>query len=38
MMQIVIGELPLTAFDEFVEEWKAAGGDMITAEVSEKVK
>lgn len=37
MMQIVIGELPLTAFDDFVEEWKAAGGDMITSEVSEKI-
>ena len=38
IMQIVIGELPVSAFDDFVEEWEAAGGDVITSEVSEKVK
>ena len=38
MMQIITGELPLSAFDEFVEEWNAAGGEMITQEVSEKIK
>ena len=37
IMQIVTGELPLEAFDTFVEEWKEAGGDIITAEVNEQV-
>lgn len=37
IMQIVTGEVPISEFDNFVEEWKAAGGDTITAEVSEKV-
>lgn len=38
IMQIVTGELPLSAFDDFVEEWNAAGGELITEEVSEKIK
>lgn len=32
-LKIIIGEEPLDAFDTFVEEWKAEGGDEITAEV-----
>ena len=32
---IITGELPLSAFDDFVAEWKANGGDMITEEVNE---
>lgn len=38
IMQIVTGELPLSAFDDFVKEWNAAGGELITQEVSEKAK
>ena len=34
-LKIIIGEEPLDAFDTFVEEWKAEGGDEITAEVQE---
>ncbi|MDO5423366.1 MAG: extracellular solute-binding protein [Eubacteriales bacterium] len=36
-LKIIIGEEPLDAFDTFVEEWKAEGGDEITAEVQESV-
>lgn len=32
-LKIIIGEEPIDAFDTFVEEWKAEGGDEITAEV-----
>lgn len=32
-LKIIIGEKPIDAFDTFVEEWKAEGGDAITAEV-----
>jgi len=34
-MKIIVGELPLDAFDDFVEEWKANGGDAWTQEVNE---
>lgn len=36
-LKIIIGELPVDDFDTFVEEWKAEGGDEITAEVKEAV-
>ena len=32
-LQIIMGEKPLSYFDEFVTQWKAQGGDEITAEV-----
>ncbi|GIO37844.1 lipoprotein LipO [Paenibacillus antibioticophila] len=32
--KIVVGQLPIDAFDEFVSEWKKRGGDEITAEVN----
>ena len=35
--QIIIGDADISAFDTFVAEWKANGGDMITAEVNEFV-
>lgn len=38
VIKIIIGELPVDAFDTFVEEWKQAGGDEITQEVREMVK
>ncbi|WP_010271646.1 extracellular solute-binding protein [Paenibacillus senegalensis] len=35
LTKIVIGELPIEKFDEFVERWKAAGGDIVTQRVQE---
>ena len=32
---IVMGTRPIEDFDKYVEEWKANGGDQITAEVNE---
>lgn len=32
---IITGQKPLTAFDEFVTNWKKLGGDKITAEVND---
>ena len=32
---IMIGEKPLSAFDEFVDQWKSQGGDQMTQEVNE---
>lgn len=37
-LKIIIGEEPLDAFDTFVQEWKAEGGDEITAEVQAQVQ
>lgn len=34
-IRIVLGELPLDAFDQFVADWRAQGGDAITKEVNE---
>ncbi|MNY15806.1 hypothetical protein D3C86_1490380 [compost metagenome] len=36
--KIVIGNLPITEFDTFVEEWKKNGGNDITKEVNEAYK
>ncbi|WP_165452590.1 extracellular solute-binding protein [Paenibacillus thalictri] len=36
--QIIYGKLPLDAFDKFVSDWKANGGDDITKEVNEWYK
>ena len=33
IVQIISGEKPVDYFDEFVEQWKSSGGDIITAEV-----
>ncbi|QQZ63678.1 extracellular solute-binding protein [Paenibacillus sonchi] len=30
MTKIIIGELPIDAFDEFVDKWKKTGGDEVT--------
>ena len=32
--KIIVGEEPVDAFDTYVEQWKAMGGDMITMEVN----
>lgn len=37
-LKIIIGEEPLDEFDTFVEQWKAEGGDEITAEVQESIQ
>lgn len=37
-LKIIIGEEPLNAFDAFVKQWKAEGGDEITAEVQKIVQ
>lgn len=34
-LKIIVGNEPIETFDTFVEEWKAQGGDKITAEVEE---
>lgn len=34
-MKIIMGQAPLESFDQFVKDWKAQGGDRITAEVKE---
>ncbi|MNL86936.1 hypothetical protein D3C87_2158660 [compost metagenome] len=34
-LKIIYGEKPIDYFDEFVKEWKANGGDQITAEVNQ---
>lgn len=35
ILGIIIGDKPMSAFDEFVEQWKSQGGDQITQEVNE---
>ncbi len=32
-LQIIVGDKPVDYFDEFVSQWKALGGDTLTAEV-----
>jgi putative aldouronate transport system substrate-binding protein len=35
ILGIIIGERPMSAFDEYVEQWKNLGGEQITQEVNE---
>nr|WP_133580970.1 extracellular solute-binding protein [Aureibacillus halotolerans] len=35
MTKIVVGDWPIEKFDEFVEKWKASGGDEVTERVQE---
>jgi putative aldouronate transport system substrate-binding protein len=37
-LKIILGTAPLDSFDQFVADWKAQGGDEITAEVQATVK
>lgn len=37
-LKIVVGAVPLDAFDQFVSDWKSQGGDQITSEVAEAVQ
>jgi putative aldouronate transport system substrate-binding protein len=32
---IIIGELPMSAFDDYVAQWMSLGGDQIIQEVNE---
>jgi putative aldouronate transport system substrate-binding protein len=38
MLKIIVGQSPIDAFDKFVTDWKAQGGDEITKEVQEMLK
>ena len=38
MLKIILGQAPIGSFDKFVSDWKAQGGDQITAEVQKLVK
>ncbi|MNW22342.1 hypothetical protein D3C71_2237620 [compost metagenome] len=33
-LKIIYGEKPVEYFDDFVKEWKASGGDQVTADVN----
>lgn len=33
-LKIIVGDLPVSAFDDFVKQWKQLGGDRITEEVA----
>lgn len=35
---IIYGKEPISAFDDFVEEWNAQGGEQITWEINEWYK
>ncbi len=37
-LKIILGTAPVDSFDQFVKDWKAQGGDEITAEVQAAVK
>ena len=37
MLKIVMGEEPVDSYDMFVEKWKSAGGNQITAEVKQAI-
>lgn len=36
-LKIITGEKPIDAFDQFVEDWKKAGGEQITNEVKKEI-
>ncbi|RIX60067.1 extracellular solute-binding protein [Paenibacillus nanensis] len=38
VMKIILGQASIDTFDKFVKDWKAQGGDEITAEVAELLK
>ena len=38
VLKIIVGQSPIDAFDKFVTDWKAQGGDEITAEVQAMIK
>ncbi|MDQ6423081.1 extracellular solute-binding protein [Paenibacillus sp. LHD-117] len=38
VLKIILGQASIDSFDKFVKDWKAQGGDEITAEVAELLK
>ncbi|MBB6730622.1 extracellular solute-binding protein [Cohnella zeiphila] len=38
VLKIILGQAPIDSFDQFVKDWKAQGGDEITAEVAGLLK
>jgi putative aldouronate transport system substrate-binding protein len=34
-LSIITGQKPLEAYDEYIANWKAAGGEQVVAEVNE---
>jgi multiple sugar transport system substrate-binding protein/putative aldouronate transport system substrate-binding protein len=38
VLKIIVGTSPISSFDQFVKDWKAQGGDQITAEVKKLLK
>ncbi|HEY5583272.1 MAG TPA: extracellular solute-binding protein [Ruminiclostridium sp.] len=38
VLKIIVGTSPISSFDQFVKDWKAQGGDQITAEVQKLLK
>ncbi|WP_232312983.1 MULTISPECIES: extracellular solute-binding protein [Paenibacillus] len=38
VLKIILGQAPIDSFDKFVKDWKAQGGDEITAEVAGLLK
>ncbi len=38
VLKIIVGQSPVDEFDNFVSQWKAQGGDEITAEVADTLK
>jgi putative aldouronate transport system substrate-binding protein len=37
-LKIIMGTAPIDSFDQFVKDWKAQGGDAITAEIQASIK
>lgn len=37
VLQIIVGESDMSAFDEFVDNWTSAGGQTITDEINEEL-
>jgi putative aldouronate transport system substrate-binding protein len=37
-LKIILGTAPIDSFDQFVTDWKAQGGDQLTAEVQASIK
>lgn len=35
--KIIVGQAPISAFDEFVSKWKSQGGDQVTKEIQQSL-
>jgi multiple sugar transport system substrate-binding protein/putative aldouronate transport system substrate-binding protein len=38
VLKIIVGQSPISSFDQFVKDWKSQGGDQIISEVKELLK